>query len=102
LDAARAALSAFPTRRSSDLGRLSFYQKFARAKSFEAFYTVAEQLRSEPDDAISKYLVKDCQKQRLMDADQYRSFISHERVEEMKDRKSTRQNSSHVSISYAV
>ncbi|CAN3354652.1 tRNA-dihydrouridine(20) synthase [NAD(P)+] [Diutina catenulata] len=65
-------------------GRSSFYQKFARAKSFEAFYTVAEQLRSEPDDAISKYLVKDCQKQRLMDADQYRSFISHERVEEMK------------------
>src|SRR5699024_12677642 len=86
-------LLSFPTRRSSDLVRL--------------FIEILEQLKENYVDPISdKDLMTNAIKGMLSGLDPHSTFYTQDEYESAKestsDRKSTRLNSSHVSISYAV
>src|SRR5690606_41284338 len=84
------ALHSFPTRRSSDLGHLPEDLLAALAAQVEGdgFLVAAEHLPPQPDAVALRAVAAHRVAARMLDLDQ--------------DRKSTRLNSSHVKISYAV
>src|SRR5699024_11514396 len=86
-------LNSFPTRRSSDLnlGNISFQEK-NYAQSIEEYKNA---LRRNPKDDETRYNLRLAQL--LLKKQQ-----QEQQNQDKKDRKSTRLNSSHVSISYAV
>src|SRR5690606_42119636 len=95
-------LHSFPTRRSSDLeGRLDVYELMGKeVNRDDALATYSSRIRETIIAERFDELVADRVRQSSVkfDYDVVRSI----QMEELEDRKSTRLNSSHVKISYAV
>src|SRR5690606_40598141 len=87
-------LHSFPTRRSSDL----FRPAFERRQSHQAAGDDDRTGNDQPDDRAVAPVFRSLRLPVGGEPDR----ISDERQQEQKDRKSTRLNSSHVKISYAV
>src|SRR5207253_11072831 len=90
---AHLALHSFPTRRSSDLNRGT---TFSREPDLTFTASVkAEGLRKSRKEMLARFLGD-------VTGDGVRELLLRDMPERLRDRKSTRLNSSHVAISYAV
>src|SRR5690606_41761427 len=89
-------LHAFPTRRSSDLGvgQATLYRRFPRREDLIAACFAP---------ALAEYATAVAEALAAPDPwEGFRGFVAHACAMQAADRKSTRLNSSHVKISYAV
>src|SRR5690606_41681429 len=82
----------FPTRRSSDLVKL-----FEAGEPNELLFRMIRQNTRVPDQVVGDIMAQVAANELAA-----RRLIGHARVQADQDRKSTRLNSSHVKISYAV
>lgn len=65
-------------------GKSPFYQSIAKVKSFDGLEEAVSELASSQDKLVNKIFLKNCQKQRLYDADEYDEHIMN-RYKSMED-----------------
>src|SRR5690606_41621622 len=95
-------LFSFPTRRSSDLFRLSTNEIKNKNIQLKPISIETEIIEEVEEVAVDPNVLIKQAEQKLADANEQAKQLIENAEKQIEDRKSTRLNSSHVKISYAV